>query len=436
LFGDSEEDVSMEQKEEVQGGYENLSARNWAIKNDYNPKKLFKKIFFDDIGYLLSMSHLYEGRNIKPVPLDETLLDQEYCEYNHVLDNEILTLEQSVTMFLDSVTAIKEKWEESKIKCLTWDKDDDSFMNFVVACSNIRSAIFNIPFKSYFDIKSMAGNIIPAIATANAMVAGQIVIHALRILQGKYDRCQNVFLRSMPNHKGGLLVKDRNLQKPNPKCNVCSSEGEIILITDIQKLTVRQLEELVLKKKLNMVSPDVTILDRVIISSDADDEVNLYDKTLLEAGMTDGSSFEVDDDLQNYSIKIKVHHKEKIKEEDPDFEIFNNINDFYAANEVKNNTEFYENDDDCVIDEKTVNSAGSTIFVNNEDIKEAVNDVIVDQEEGAEQNSNEEGQEYINNEEDAEDINNGEGTEETLAIKRKAAEAIEDINDVKISRVD
>ena len=41
---------------------------------------------------------------------------------------------------------------------LVWDKDDEEAMDFVAACSNIRSKIFGISQKTRFDIKSMAGN--------------------------------------------------------------------------------------------------------------------------------------------------------------------------------------------------------------------------------------------------------------------------------------
>lgn len=38
----------------------------------------------------------------------------------------------------------------------------------------------------------MAGNIIPAIATTNAIVAGLIVTEALKILRGRIDLCRTV----------------------------------------------------------------------------------------------------------------------------------------------------------------------------------------------------------------------------------------------------
>ena len=48
---------------------------------------------------------------------------------------------------------------------LVWNKDDKDTLDFVASCANIRANIFSIIKKSRFDIKSMAGNIIPAIAT-------------------------------------------------------------------------------------------------------------------------------------------------------------------------------------------------------------------------------------------------------------------------------
>lgn len=38
----------------------------------------------------------------------------------------------------------------------------------------------------------MAGNIIPAIATTNACVAGMVVVEALKIISGQFDKCRAV----------------------------------------------------------------------------------------------------------------------------------------------------------------------------------------------------------------------------------------------------
>ena len=47
----------------------------------------------------------------------------------------------------------------------------------------------------------MAGNIIPAIATTNAIISGVIVMQALNILNGKLDNCKTV----------GFFIKHFNL---------------------------------------------------------------------------------------------------------------------------------------------------------------------------------------------------------------------------------
>lgn len=38
----------------------------------------------------------------------------------------------------------------------------------------------------------MAGNIIPAIATTNAVIAGLIVMEALKVLAGEFNKCKQV----------------------------------------------------------------------------------------------------------------------------------------------------------------------------------------------------------------------------------------------------
>ena len=65
-------------------------------------------------------------------------------------------------------------------------------MDFVTACANVRSHVFHIERKSRFDIKSMAGNIIPAIATTNAVVAGLIVMEAIKILAKDENEAKTV----------------------------------------------------------------------------------------------------------------------------------------------------------------------------------------------------------------------------------------------------
>lgn len=443
LFGESEEDVSME--ENVDGSTK-VSARQWAQNNDYEPHKMFKKIFIDDIHYLLSMNDLYKEKDTKPIPLDVSIIEKvESSAYKHEPDNKVLELSQYVLMFLDSIRAVKKKFKQTEPNFLVWDKDDEDFMNFVVACTNIRSKIFNIEFKSHFEIKSMAGNIVPAISTANAMVGGQIVMHALRILKGQFERCQTVYVREIPNHKGLFMVRDRKLQVPNPNCSVCSSEGQVVLVTDIFKFTVRQLDDLVLKQSLNMVAPDLIIENRLILSSDEEDEVDFYAQTLGGVGIQDGSIMSADDYFQDFSIKIKVVHKFIADENELLFEILGRAETL--QNTVETNAVENDNDDDCIMDNiegssEDKSECNSDKIVNNDGkgIAIQVGEIMSESENGQEKTEDKLSEQIADKEENnVSEINvalsntKEVSNEEILAVKRKAT-ANDDVSEPKKSR--
>lgn len=56
----------------------------------------------------------------------------------------------------------------------------------------------------------MAGNIIPAIATTNAITAGIVVMRAFNVLQEEYDKCQSVYVRLRLNPRNQIFVPDRS----------------------------------------------------------------------------------------------------------------------------------------------------------------------------------------------------------------------------------
>jgi ubiquitin-like 1-activating enzyme E1 B len=95
---------------------------------------------------------------------------------------------------------------------IMFDKDDEDTLDFVTASANLRSIVFGIETKSRFDIKQMAGNIIPAIATTNAIVAGLCVLEAYKVLRGDFsatkEASSNCYVRQpgLSNPYIGLFV--------------------------------------------------------------------------------------------------------------------------------------------------------------------------------------------------------------------------------------
>lgn len=67
------------------------------------------------------------------------------------------------------------------IGCAVFDKDDDLAVNFVTSAANLRCFCYGIEPQTRFDAKGMAGNIIHAIATTNAIVSGIMVVEALKV---------------------------------------------------------------------------------------------------------------------------------------------------------------------------------------------------------------------------------------------------------------
>lgn len=134
-------------------------------------------------------------------------------------DQKIWSLLESGNVFKEAVEALSSGLAKlSEGDHLVWDKDDKHAMDFVAACANVRAQIFNIPRKSSFEIKSMAGNIIPAIATTNAITAGISVLHAFKVLQESYKKCLSVYLRLRPNARNQIFVPELELTPPNLKC--------------------------------------------------------------------------------------------------------------------------------------------------------------------------------------------------------------------------
>ncbi|KAG5839774.1 hypothetical protein ANANG_G00208530 [Anguilla anguilla] len=259
------------------GDIKRVSTKEWARSTGYDPVKIFNKLFKDDIMYLLTMDKL-------------TSRCSGYGGYSHLFSRSVETLRAQLA----------EKGEGGE---LTWDKDDPPAMDFVTAAANLRMHIFSMNMKSRFDVKSMAGNIIPAIATTNAVIAGLIVLEALKILSGDLEQCRTIFLNKQPN--------PRPSGPPSGPAPFSCYPTPSATITPI------------LKEKLGMVAPDVQIEDgkgTILISSEEGETSANNNRCLSEFGIRNGSRLQVDDFLQDYTLLINVLHCEDLPK-DVEFEL-------------------------------------------------------------------------------------------------------------------
>lgn len=309
-----------------QGNVVRVSTNQWAKNCDFLPEKLFNKFFYDDINYLLSMANLWKTRAPpKPMKFGELEEITEIIEAptGVLRDQKVWSVAECQQVFADSLNNLKE--QSLKLKegdHLIWDKDDQDAMDFVTACSNIRSLIFSIQQKSRFDTKSMAGNIIPAIATTNAITSGFVVLHAFKVLEKKFEQCQNVYMRLRANPNKQIFVPEKTLQAPNPNCYVCAAKPELVLKVDTEAVTVKELRDEILIKAMNMVNPDVMLDGKgiIVISSEEGETECNEGKLLKELSIVDGCILKVDDFFQNYELTVTIIHK-TAEHDEPRFHI-------------------------------------------------------------------------------------------------------------------
>uniref|UniRef100_A0A1I8B0I3 SUMO-activating enzyme subunit n=1 Tax=Meloidogyne hapla TaxID=6305 RepID=A0A1I8B0I3_MELHA len=276
-----------------------LNTRQLAEQNGYEPKHLFDKLFHTDINYLLLMADLWKERK-KPIPIKFSELVSSGIGGSNVekasLDpNTHWSISRWARIFEESTIELARKYQQmqqqSDKNTLVWDKDDDAAMRFVAACANLRAYIFHIGTDTLFNIKAMAGNIIPAIATTNACVAGMVVVEALKIISGQLDKCRAIYVTRQPNPRGKILV-DEKPAPPNQNCYVCSVKGQVLIRVNLEKMLLKTFRSTILLKTLNMLKPDVMDIcqkHRVLISS--------------EEGETDGK---IQINLKGLNVLIKV----------------------------------------------------------------------------------------------------------------------------------
>jgi ubiquitin-like 1-activating enzyme E1 B len=92
-----------------------VSTRQWAQSHEYNPQKLFQKLFTDDIKYLLSMENLWQKRRA-PTPLDWTELPDQVPSKSTddpqrtvLKDQRVWSMKECGEVFSESVLKLKER---------------------------------------------------------------------------------------------------------------------------------------------------------------------------------------------------------------------------------------------------------------------------------------------------------------------------------------
>eukprot|EP00938_MAST-03A_sp_MAST-3A-sp1_P003262 g3262.t1 len=330
MFGNTEESMLFEE-DEADSVYMSVVKSRSSSQQDSSSyaKRVFRAIFHDEILKKIKMEK-YKGADHPP----EALVLEKLLEQNESMDKKTLweymkSFEQQRRVWSPSecanllILCVEEilKTRSEEIGKCVWSKDDRLDLCFVTCASNLRSSIFSIPSQSSFKIKEIAGNIIPAIATTNAIVAGLQVLEAIKILRSLDEKdpdetlkkvCKRVWVNLRGKSRKGHMLMPSTLCSPNSNCYVCNT-ANVNLKIDTKKASFEHFLKAVLKARLGFNAPTVDIGDSTVWEEgeDAEDMSHNLKRILSEmggGGIVDGAIVNVEDFSQDLEVQIVVEH--------------------------------------------------------------------------------------------------------------------------------
>ncbi|KAI0070738.1 hypothetical protein K474DRAFT_1669734 [Panus rudis PR-1116 ss-1] len=346
--GENAQEIAALRKEALAFKVVRAALRSTAESEGPSPAKVvFDKVFKSDILNLLSMTDMWRSRE-PPTPLDfegiqdgtfslgkktskangsapekngthangsapdpkgsaatETMLNGSNSTPSTrskvgLKDQRALTLKDNLDMFVSSTERLAARVRAGE-DTISFDKDDDDTLDFVTAAANLRAAAYGIPGKSRWEVKEMAGNIIPAIATTNAIISGLIVLQAFHLLRKSYNSLRNVHVQFKPT----MPLSSITMSPPNPSCGVCR-DTYTELLCDPSRVTVREVIEAIVPEDENGERREVSVYEDKRVLSDPDWDDNL-DRTLESLNVTRGKFLAiVDEDGEYETIQVAI----------------------------------------------------------------------------------------------------------------------------------
>lgn len=326
LFGVSEDQVedfdhstdseNAEEIKKLKAETEQLRKIKESMGSDDFAEKVFDQVYRKDIERLLSMEDYWKDKKA-PTPLSFDIFSagSEAVQPSVAkIDQRLWTIPETFVVFKDSLRRLANRLADQRSAAsktdapepvIEFDKDDDDTLDFVTAAANLWSAAFAIEPKSKFDTKQMAGNIIPAIATTNAMVASLCVLQAYKVLRNELHKTRELFLQKSSMGGG---VSDN----PDPKCQVCSRAMLRIQI-NLDTATVKDLLDTVKSEigydteiTISIESPQVVLYDYMEAEDDEEAAVKRLKMKLSEFGVEVGTSLIVIDDSEEPHVDVQL----------------------------------------------------------------------------------------------------------------------------------
>jgi ubiquitin-like 1-activating enzyme E1 B len=182
-----------------------------------------------DEDYMITFNKLFNEELRKDIKEDIVTSYIDLSDYNKEFDytnlNENIYKYDSIIFDLKDLIAIL-LYSCAQIKSFKYegfDKENKDIVNFVFAAANLRAFNFNIQSISRFKAKEIAGNIIPAIASTNAIISAAQCIETIKIILKQNDNLRNL------NLTNSRAIRSLSaLGEKNSNCLICSTQTQCL----------------------------------------------------------------------------------------------------------------------------------------------------------------------------------------------------------------
>ncbi|KAJ2029879.1 E1 ubiquitin-activating protein uba2 [Coemansia sp. S3946] len=324
LFGERQDDEDMTAEEDAENMEElkqlreesmALAKLTEAMGSPEFARVVFEKVFSGDIARLLSMPDMWKHRQ-PPTQLDYDELESAALgsdfDPTSPGTHTAMSLTDAFVLFKYTAGRLAQRLDsDGQGGSISFDKDDEDALNFVAATASLRSYVFGIDQTSIFETKAMAGNIIPAIATTNAVVAGMMVTQAIMVVSEQMSRCHTAYVSY--NSKRSRSVLSEPLATPNPTCAVCRRRYLTLRVADLSRTTLGDVVDylhMLAETENNLyLGEDISIVEGSRILYDLDFEDNM-EKSMEELDLGRGRMITVTredlDDVENVAATVPV----------------------------------------------------------------------------------------------------------------------------------
>lgn len=295
-------------------------------------KRIFSHLFDADIQKQARLEDLWSDKRPPPTPLAFEAACQNNAKPGAQADDKDKLESQKVPCVSGDakgfVAAVATMYSErrSEIGQCCFSKDDKIAMDFVHCAANLRMENYRISRLSRWDAQSIAGSIIPAVASTNAIVSGLETIQLLHVLAAKgkplkESRCRTVWVR-YPEPSRKKILQPSTLQSPNEDCFVCGGRTGRVAVRSLSETKIKDFAKGCIQGQLGAHRPAIYFNGTCIFDpeypepgEEAEEEGLHPEWSLQEWGLSSGSLLQIEDEGQGFSCNLVLREDPELDEQ-------------------------------------------------------------------------------------------------------------------------